>query len=459
MPIELTMPRLSDTMEAGTVIKWNVKEGDSVRSGSVLADIETDKATMEMQCFDDGKLAAILVEPGKQVKVGTTIALIALEGEDVAKVKAGGASAKSAGGAAPAAKPAPAPAAPVAAAPAPSSAPAATPVVQTETRHGMEGFPTLGDDDGPRMRVSPVARRMAEEHGVDINSVQGTGPGGRVIKRDVEQAIENKTAAKAAAAATIAPAQALAVSTSGVQTASAPLALSMPGRDVALTGMRQTIARRLVESKTTIPHYQVTMKFDMDRLLEMRANYNDKLKSSGVKLSVNDFLVRACALAMAEHPYFNASFAGDHVRIHEVVNIGVAISLPEEKGGGLVVGVIRDADHKSLRQISADTKSLADKARTKGLSVQDMSDATFTISNLGMFGVEHFTAIINPPNSAILACGAAVQQPVVRDGQLVVGTQMQATLSLDHRVIDGAMAAQYLASLKEFIEEPETLVV
>ena len=461
MPIELTMPRLSDTMEAGTVIKWNVKEGDPVRSGSVLADIETDKATMEMQCFDDGKLAAILVEPGKQVKVGTTIALIALEGEDVAKVKAGGASAKSAGGAAPAAKTAPAPAAPVAAAsaPVPASAPAPTPVVQTETRHGMEGFPTLGDDEGPRMRVSPVARRMAEEHGIDINSVQGTGPGGRVIKRDVEQAIENKSSQKSAAAATIMPAQALAVSTSGVQTASAPLALSMPGRDVALTGMRQTIARRLVESKTTIPHYQVTMKFDMDRLIEMRANYNEKLKSSGVKLSVNDFLVRACALAMAEHPYFNASFAGDHVRIHEVVNVGVAISLPEEKGGGLVVGVIKDADHKSLRQISLEAKALAEKARTKGLSVQDMSDATFTISNLGMFGVEHFTAIINPPNSAILACGAAVQQPVVRDGQLVVGTQMQATLSLDHRVIDGAMAAQYLASLKEFIEEPETLVV
>jgi pyruvate dehydrogenase E2 component (dihydrolipoamide acetyltransferase) len=459
MPIELTMPRLSDTMEAGTVIKWNVKEGDPVRSGSVLADIETDKATMEMQCFDDGKLAAILVEPGKQVKVGTAIALIALEGEDVASVKAGGAKGGAAGASAkvdvpaPAAKPVAAPAAPVAAAPAP------TPVVQTETRHGMEGFPTLGDDDGPRMRVSPVARRMAEEHGIAIESIKGTGPGGRVIKRDVEQAVENKSSARAAAAAPIALAQALAVSTGSVSAGSAPLALSMPGRDIALTGMRQTIARRLVESKTTIPHYQVTMKFDMDRLIEMRANYNEKLKSSGVKLSVNDFLVRACALAMAEHPYFNASFAGDHVRIHEVVNIGVAISLPEEKGGGLVVGVIKDADHKSLRQISADTKNLAEKARTKGLSVQDMSDATFTISNLGMFGVEHFTAIINPPNSAILACGAAVQQPVVRDGQLVVGTQMQATLSLDHRVIDGAMAAQYLASLKEFIEEPETLVV
>ncbi len=461
MPIEITMPRLSDTMEAGTVIKWNVKEGDSVKSGSVVADIETDKATMEMQCFDDGRMAAILVEPGRQVKVGTTIALVALEGEDLATVKSGGVK-KSA----PAAAPAPAAKAPVT----PSvtaSVTAPVPVVQTETRHGMEGFP-VESGDGPRMRVSPVARRIADDHGIDINAVKGTGPGGRVIKRDVEQVIENAAAATTAASSagttparpsTIVAGRALAVSTSGVQTPSAPLSLSLPGRDVALTSMRQTIARRLVESKTSIPHYQVTMKFDMDRLIEMRASFNEKLKSSGVKLSVNDFLVRACALAMAEHPYFNASFAGDHVRIHEVVNIGVAISLPEEKGGGLVVGVIKDADHKSLRQISADTKNLAEKARTKGLSVQDMSDATFTISNLGMFGVEHFTAIINPPNSAILACGAAVQQPVVRDGQLVVGTQMQATLSLDHRVIDGAMAAQYLASLKEFIEEPETLVV
>ena len=461
MPIEITMPRLSDTMEAGTVIKWNVKEGDSVKSGSVVADIETDKATMEMQCFDDGRMAAILVEPGRQVKVGTTIALVALEGEDLAAVKSGGMK-KSA----PAAAPAPAAKAPVTAS-VTASVTAPVPVVQTETRHGMEGFP-VESGDGPRMRVSPVARRIADDHGIDINAVKGTGPGGRVIKRDVEQVIENAAAATTAASSagttparpsTIVAGRALAVSTSGVQTPSAPLSLSLPGRDVALTSMRQTIARRLVESKTSIPHYQVTMKFDMDRLIEMRASFNEKLKSSGVKLSVNDFLVRACALAMAEHPYFNASFAGDHVRIHEVVNIGVAISLPEEKGGGLVVGVIKDADHKSLRQISADTKNLAEKARTKGLSVQDMSDATFTISNLGMFGVEHFTAIINPPNSAILACGAAVQQPVVRDGQLVVGTQMQATLSLDHRVIDGAMAAQYLASLKEFIEEPETLVV
>ena len=436
MPINVTMPRLSDTMEQGTVVKWHVKVGDKVTSGQVIADIETDKATMEQAVFDDGQIAKLVCPEGKQVKVGEVIAVLAEDGESIDAAASGSAA------------PAPRAAAPAAAAREIVADVPATPVPAAPAAGSARG--------GDRMRVSPVARRMAEEMGVDLAQVQGSGPGGRVIKRDVEQAIENKSAR---GAATIAPAQSLAVSTGGVQTPSAPLALSLPGRDVALTGMRQTIARRLVESKTTIPHYQVTMKFDMDRLIDLRQSYNEKLKASGVKLSVNDFLVRACALAMAEHPYFNASFAGDHVRIHEVVNIGVAISLPEEKGGGLVVGVIKDADHKSLRQISADTKTLAEKARTKGLSVQDMSDATFTISNLGMFGVEHFTAIINPPNSAILACGAAVQQPVVRDGQLVVGTQMQATLSLDHRVIDGAMAAQYLASLKEFIEEPETLVV
>ena len=399
MPIEITMPRLSDTMEAGTVIKWNVKEGDAVKSGSVVADIETDKATMEMQCFDDGRMAAILVEAGKQVKVGTLIALVALEGEDIASVKD---SVKANGGA----KPASAPAAKSATATAASST--TTAVNQPDNRYGMEEF-SPASEDGPRMRVSPVARRIAEEHGIDVRSVRGTGPAGRVIKRDVEQALENRASAGATAkSSTITTSHALAVSTGGVQTPGSPLSLSLPGRDVALSGMRQTIARRLVESKTSIPHYQVTMKFDMDRLLEMRTTFNGKLASSGVKLSVNDFLIRACALAMAEHPYFNASFAGDHVRIHEVVNIGIAISLPAEKGGGLVVGVIRDADHKSLRQISLETKALGEKARTKGLSVQDMSDATFTISNLGMFGVEHFTAIINPPNSAILACGAAV---------------------------------------------------
>jgi pyruvate dehydrogenase E2 component (dihydrolipoamide acetyltransferase) len=223
--------------------------------------------------------------------------------------------------------------------------------------------------------------------------------------------------------------------------------------------MRQTIARRLVESKTTVPHYQVTMKFAMDEILGLRKKVNDSLEAFGIKLSVNDFLVRACALAMTKHPYFNASFAGDSIAIHGEVNVGIAISLPEERGGGLVVGVIRNADQKSLRQISADAKYLAEKARTKGLSMDEMNAATFTISNLGMFGVEHFTAIINPPNSAILACGAAIEQPVVRNHQLAVGFEMQATLSLDHRVIDGAMAAEYLKTLKTLIEAPAALMV
>ena len=456
MPIELTMPRLSDTMEAGTVIRWNVKEGDAVKSGAVVADIETDKATMEMPCFDDGRIAAILVESGKQVKVGTPIAIVALEGEDLAAVKAGITPARGAGEA-PAVTVAPVAAAEVAVAP-------AKPVVesvQTETTHGMEELGT----STARMKVSPVARRIAEDAGIDVTKVIGTGPAGRVIKRDVEMAVAQATANRASssvalgASATIHAATPLSVSTNAAPTSAAPLALALRGRDVALSNMRQVIARRLVESKTTIPHYQVTMKFDMDALLAMRKSFNEKLASSGIKLSVNDFLVRACALAMAEHPYFNASFAGDSIRIHEQVNIGVAISLPQERGGGLVVGVITDADHKSLRQLSSDARNLAEKARSKGLSMQEMSDATFTISNLGMFGVEHFTAIINPPNSAILACGAAIEQPVVRKGVLCVGTEMQVTLSLDHRVIDGAMAAEYLRTLKEFIEEPETLVV
>ena len=233
---------------------------------------------------------------------------------------------------------------------------------------------------------------------------------------------------------------------------------ALESTEVPVTGMRQTIARRLVESKQTVPHYQVKMCFAMDAIRELRESLNEKLGGEGVKLSVNDFLVRACALAMAEHPMFNASWAGDRILVHGRVNVGVAVSLPEERGGGLVVATIRDAHLKSLRMISAETKALAIKARDKGLSTEEMSDSTFTISNLGMFGVDDFTAIINPPNSAILACGAAIEKPVVRDHQLAVGWEMAANLSLDHRVIDGAMAARYLATLKGMIEEPMRLL-
>ena len=258
------------------------------------------------------------------------------------------------------------------------------------------------------------------------------------------------------------PAAAPVVPTTRVEAGeSTALALSdaIQARKIPLSNMRQTIARRLVESKTTIPHYQISMSFNMDPLLELRQTLNEQLKEHGVKLSVNDFLVRGCALAMHEHPQFNASWGGDSIIIHGEINIGVAIAVGPERGGGLVVAVIRTADQKSLRMISFETRQLAEKARTRGLSIEEMEGATFTISNLGMYEVDHFTAIINPPNSAILAVGSAAERPVVRAGELMIGREMEATLSCDHRVIDGAMGAEYLQTLKRSLENPSTLLV
>lgn len=446
MPIKLTMPRLSDTMEQGTIIKWNVKEGDALMSGDVVADIETDKATMEMQVFDDGVMAKIVIEEGKQVPVGTLIAVVAAEGEDPDALKIQELTD-----------------APEPAAEAPEAA--AAPVTnadQTETSSSAPEARAAGP-----IKATPVARRLATEHDLDLASIQGSGPGGRIIKRDVlaaaESAATNATAAHEESPATPVEGEVeLPMSTPLAFSASTPTPISIPSlesRDVPVTSMRQSIARRLVESKQSIPHYQVSMRFATDKLIALRVSLNEQLASEGVKLSVNDFIVRACALAMKEHPMFNASWGGDHLVLHGQVNIGVAVSLPEERGGGLVVATIRDADRKSLRMISAETRELASKARAKGLSIDEMSDTTFTISNLGMFGVDDFTAIINPPNSAILACGAALEQPVVRDHRLAVGWEMAATLSLDHRVIDGAMAARYLQTLKTMIEEPIRLLV
>ena len=438
MSITLTMPRLSDTMEQGTIIKWNVKEGDEVASGAVVADVETDKATMEMQVYDDGVVAKILVDEGSQVPVGTAIALIAEEGEDPGSVTsepaAGAAPAVTSEPAAPAVPESPAP--PVASASSPKPASAA---------------------GGRRPKVSPVARRQAEEHGIDLTTIGGSGPGGRIIKRDILEIAEKNAAIGTVGGGTPMPIPPV-TTMSPITTPVVHEVAALASTEVPVNGMRQTIARRLIESKQTIPHYQVKMCFAMDAILELRSSLNEKLAAEGVKLSVNDFLVRASALAMAEHPMFNASWAGDRILVHGRVNIGVAVSLSEERGGGLVVATIRDANLKSLRMISAETKALAMKARDKGLSTEEMSDSTFTISNLGMFGVDDFTAIINPPNSAILACGAAIEKPVVRDHQLAVGWEMAANLSLDHRVIDGAMAARYLSSLKGMIEEPMRLL-
>ncbi|MSR28317.1 MAG: 2-oxo acid dehydrogenase subunit E2 [Phycisphaerales bacterium] len=442
MPIQLTMPRLSDTMEAGTIVRWNVKEGDAVSSGDVVADIETDKATMEMPVYDDGIISKIMVEAGRQVPVGTPIAMIAVEGDSAT-------------------------AAEIAVPPVTTQATAPpAPEVITTTASDARPVPAVSGSasvspaqDSARVRISPLARRMADEMGVPMSILTGSGPGGRIVRQDVIAAAARM---RAGGGAPTPGAGSLVARTAsaGSSFLSVPVvALGEGSREIAVSGMRQAIARRLVESTSTIPHYQVSMRFNMDPLLELRSMLNEQLAPQGVKLSVNDFVVRACALAMRTHSFFNASWAGDRIIVHADVNIGVAISLPAERGGGLVVGVIQQADLKGLREIASTTRALAEKARTRGLSVEDMKGATFTISNLGMFGVDNFTAIINPPNSAILACGAALEQPVVRSHQLVVGHEMAATLSLDHRVIDGAMAAEYLKSLKQNIENPATLLV
>lgn len=440
MPIEVTMPRLSDTMEQGTVVKWHAKEGQAVASGDVIADIETDKATMELQSFDDGTMAKIVAREGQTVPIGSVICVLAGEGESVEE-------AASSAGAAPAKK-----------------ARAESGEREEETRASAtavaEPEPATAHEapsNGTRVFASPLARKIAEERGVDLASLQGTGPSGRITRKDVEAA-GAAPAPAAAAQASAAPA--------APEPLPAPAATVLEDRTIPLSNMRATIARRLVESKTGIPHYQVTVSARVDALLELREQLNEQLEDQGVKLSVNDFLVRACAVAMHQHPYVNSSWDanGPSIRLHGRVNVGVAIALPAERGGGLVVATLRDADRIGLRQISAETKRLAKKAREKGLSVEDMADSTFTISNLGMFGVDHFTAIINPPNVAILAVGRAIEKPFVETDEegeptLVIGHEMSMTMSSDHRVVDGAMAAEYLQTVKGMLERPASLLV
>lgn len=529
MPIEMKMPRLSDTMEMGTIVRWAVKPGQKVRSGDVVADIETDKATMELQTFDDGTVAKLAVPEGQQVPVGTTIMFLAEAGENPDEIgTSGGASSNAAEK-----RPEPAEATQAAGRGAGAEAArgargAAGGSSQTEsvkgppsgTRAAVAGEEQMQDErrgsggpgrdpgrGGPRREASPqangrhepeaggsgrggrvfaspLARKIAEEAGVNLGSVQGTGPSGRIIRKDVEAALGGMTEAGGGGGMEMrrgpgAPMGREPAKISGLSAGAVPgMALPMSAgaletRLIPLSNMRGTIAKRLVQSKTSIPHYQVTVTARMDALMALRQQLNDQLASQGLKLSVNDFIVRACAIAMHQHPYINARWLeaqGKPPAIEFVgeVNIGVAIALPVNEageGGGLVVGTLRHADMMGLRQISQETKRLGEKARTRGLSIEEMSDTTFTISNLGMFGVEHFTAIINPPNSAILAVGAAVEKPVVEthpqtgEKRVTIGHEMQMTMSSDHRVIDGAMAAQYLATVKGLLQAPATLLV
>jgi len=438
------MPKLSEAMETGKVIRWLKKEGDRVEGGDILAEIETDKADVEMEAFGSGVLRKILAPAGARVPVGSLIAVIAEPDEDIAAVlreaptlagPAAAAAAPAAAPAAPAAAPA-APAAPAPAPPAPSPAPAAAAAVAPGVAAPGGAAPAAAPGAPPRVKASPLARKIAAQAGVDLRVIQGTGPGGRIVRRDVEAALAR--AAGAAAAPAAAPA------------AAAP---AVDWEDVPLTPMRATIARRMPLAKAPVPHFYLTVEVAMDRAWELREALN--ALEDQPKVSVNDLVIRACALALLKHPGVNASFQGETIRVHRRVHIGIAVALED----GLITPVLHDCHAKSLLQIAAEAHDLVERARARKLRAQELAGATFSISNLGMFDVTEFSAIINPPEGAILAVGAVRRVPVVEGDGVRVGRRMTVTLSCDHRVMDGAMGARFLQDVRRFLEEPLRLLV
>ena len=436
MPIELLMPALSPTMEEGTLAKWLVKEGDTVASGDLLAEIETDKATMEFEAVDEGIIGKILVAEGTEnVKVNTAIALIGEEGEDFSAAPAPAASTEDA---APAAEEA-----------APAAAPAAA-----EAKGGV----TIGNGSA-RVFASPLARRIAADKGLDLSAIQGSGPHGRIVKADVENAQPGAAVAPAPASAEAPKAAAPASSAAMPTGPSTEQVLKMyEGREfeeVKLNGMRKTVAARLTEAKQTIPHFYLRRDIQLDALLKFRSQLNKQLEGRGVKLSVNDFVIKACALALQAVPDANAVWAGDRMIKLKPSDVAVAVAVD----GGLFTPVLKDSDTKSLSALSAEMKDLAGRARDGKLAPHEYVGGSFAISNLGMMGIENFDAVINPPHGAILAVGAGVKKPVVgADGELAVATVMSCTLSVDHRVIDGALGAELLASIKENLENPMVML-
>ena len=436
MPIEVLMPALSPTMEEGTLAKWLVKEGDTVSSGDLIAEIETDKATMEFEAVDEGVVGKILVAEGSEgVKVNTLIAVLLEDGESADDIQSG-ASGATAAPAAAAADAAPA------AVEAPASAPAAAPA---------PAAPAAAD--GSRIFASPLARRIAAQKGLDLSAIKGSGPKGRIIKVDVENATAApKEAPKAAAAAPAAAAAA----PSGP---SADMVAKMyEGRDfeeVSLDGMRKTIAARLSEAKQTIPHFYLRRDIKLDALLKFRSQLNKQLEGRGVKLSVNDFIIKAVALALQSVPDANAVWAGDRVLKMKASDVAVAVAIE----GGLFTPVLQDADMKSLSSLSTEMKDLAKRARDRKLAPHEYQGGAFAISNLGMFGIDNFDAIVNPPHAGILAVGSGVKKPVVgEDGELTVATVMSVTMSVDHRVIDGALGADLLKAIVENLENPMVML-
>ncbi|WP_027259088.1 pyruvate dehydrogenase complex dihydrolipoamide acetyltransferase [Leisingera aquimarina] len=437
MPTEILMPALSPTMEEGTLAKWLVKEGDTVSSGDLLAEIETDKATMEFEAVDEGVVGKILVAEGSEgVKVNTPIAVLLEDGESADDI--GSAPAASEPAAAPAAaEPGPAAApSPAAAAPAPA-APAAS--------------------DGTRIFASPLARRIAADKGLDLSQITGSGPKGRIVKADVENA--QPQAAAAAPKAEAAPAASAPAAAAPAAGPSADMVARIyEGREyeeVKLDGMRKTIAARLTEAKQTVPHFYLRRDIQLDALLKFRGELNKQLEGRAVKLSVNDFIIKACALALQSVPDANAVWAGDRVLKMKASDVAVAVAIE----GGLFTPVLQDSDMKSLSALSTEMKDLAKRARDRKLAPHEYQGGSFAISNLGMFGIDNFDAIVNPPHAGILAVGAGVKKPIVgKDGELAVATVMSVTLSVDHRVIDGALGAELLNAIKDNLENPMVML-
>ncbi|MEO0760890.1 MAG: pyruvate dehydrogenase complex dihydrolipoamide acetyltransferase [Pseudomonadota bacterium] len=438
MPVNILMPALSPTMEEGKLARWTVKEGDAIASGDVIAEIETDKATMEVEAVDEGRLGRILVAEGTEaVKVNAVIAVLLEDGEDASAIDATPAPATNGATAAPqATSPAPE-------APAPATAPAAAPS-------------TTG---GTRIFASPLARRIAKDRGLDLAAIKGTGPHGRIVKADVEKA----AAASASSAATPAPEPAAAAPAPAPATAPQGMGAEAVKRiyadrafeEVSLDGMRKTIAARLTEAKQTIPHFYLRRDILLDTLLKFRAQMNAKGEARGIKLSVNDYIIKASALALRQVPDCNAVWAGDRVLKFRAADVAVAVAIE----GGLFTPVIRDADTKSLSAISAEMKDLAARARDRKLAPHEYQGGAHAISNLGMFGIDNFDAVINPPHASILAVGAGVKKPVVRDDAVAVATVMSVTLSVDHRVIDGALGARFVDALKGYLEDPMAMLM
>lgn len=434
MAIIIDMPKLSDTMQEGVIAKWNIKEGDKVNSGDIIAEVETDKATMDVEVFDGGTVLKILAKEGQAVPLGGKMAIIGTPGEDISSLLETGDAAEPK-----------------------SEKPAKTDEKASDEANAAKGFDPLfgdidadkaadADDSDKRVKASPLARKIASEQGIELTNVKGSGPNGRIVKQDIEKFEKGAQ-------------QSASVPSSSSESKPAAKAIEFPkfeisseDKEIRISQMRKTIAKRLAESKFTNPHFYETIDIDMKQAIAAREAMN---ASGDVKISFNDLVVKACAKALRLHPKMNSSWMDDFIRQHGAVHVAIAVAIDD----GLVTPVIRNADVKGLAQISAETRELAGKARDKKLQPEDWEGSTFTISNLGMFGIEEFTAIINPPNAAILAVGAIRDVPVVENGQVVPGKRMKVTLSSDHRVVDGATCAQFLGTVRKFLENPTTMLV